>query len=395
MKVLVYSTLFPNNLQPNNAIFVKQRLFHLAKLPNCKIKVIAPVPYCPPWAMLGKRYQYAQIKKYEVIEGIEVFHPRYLLIPKISMPFHSLSLFLATRCLVKKIYQTFPFDLIDGHYIYPDGLASLFLAKSMNKPLILSARGSDINQFPNFKTIKPMISYALDRADHIISVSNGLKQEIINLGIDKEKITVIPNGVDTKKFYPINKNKVRDKILINNNNNNNKIILSVGSLKPNKGFHIILDALSRLLKKEIKIRLYIIGEGYYRSSLEQKIKDLNLGQYVTLVGEIANNELNFWYNLADVFCLASATEGWPNVIMESLACGTPVVATKAYGAKEILSSPNVGLLVNRTTESIYNGLKTALVTTWDRNQICSQVKNRDWFKVADEVKTVFTMVLNK
>jgi teichuronic acid biosynthesis glycosyltransferase TuaC len=392
MKVLVYTTLFPNYLRPNSAIFIKQRMFHFAKLPGCEVKVVAPVPYCPSWPVLGKWYQYSQIKKYEVMDGIEVYHPRYPLIPKVSMPFHGLSLFLSTLNLVKRIHQSFPFDVIDGHYIYPDGFAAVLLGKILNKPVVLSARGSDINQFTRFKFIKPMIRYALGHADHVISVCGALKQEMTKLGINDDKITVIPNGVDTERFQPVDRKDARKRLALTNNE---KIIVSVGSLIPRKGFHVILDALPNILQKNATVHLYIVGEGPYRSVLERQIKDLWLTRNVTLTGERPNDELKLWYNAADVFCLASSREGWANVIMESLACGTPVVATQVWGAPEILTSPDVGILVDRTPGSLGQGLKTALETPWDRDKIRAHVEDRNWFKVAQEVKVVLDAVLDK
>ncbi|MCG2831509.1 MAG: glycosyltransferase family 4 protein [Desulfobacteraceae bacterium] len=359
MKVLVYTTLFPNHLHPNNAIFIKQRMFHFARLKDCEIKVVAPVPYCPPWPALGKWYQNSQIKEYEVMDGIEVYHPRYPLIPKVSMALHGFSLFLSSLKLLKKINKTFPFDLIDGHYIYPDGFAAVLLGKAMKRPVVLSARGSDINQFTGFKSIKPMIRYALGHAEHVISVCDALKQEMVALGINDDKISVIPNGVDSKQFYPVDKSKARKKLSLPINK---KIILSVGSLIPRKGFHVIIDAFPKLLQEDSNSYLYIIGEGYFRPSLERQIEALNLTQHVTLVGECPNTELKFWYSAADVFCLASSREGWANVIMESLACGTPVVATNVWGAPEILTSTGIGMLVDRTPDAFYNALKRALET---------------------------------
>lgn len=367
-------------------------MFHFAKLPGCEVKVVAPIPYCPSWSALGKWYQYSQIKKYEVMDGIEVYHPRYPLIPKVSMLFHGLSLFLATLNVAKGIYQSFPFDLIDGHYIYPDGFAAVLLGRVMKRPVVLSARGSDIHRFTRFKSIKPMIRYALRRADHVISVCNALKQEMVKLGIGDNKVTVIPNGVDTEKFQPVDKTEARKKLSIANNS---RIILSVGSLIPLKGFHVILDALPDILQKNAMVHLYIVGEGPYRSVLERQIKDLTLTRNVTLTGERPNSELRLWYSAADVFCLASSREGWANVIMESLACGTPVVATNVWGAPEMLTSPDVGILVDRTPESLGQGLKTALETSWDRTRIRAHVENRTWFKVAHEVKVVFEAVLDK
>jgi teichuronic acid biosynthesis glycosyltransferase TuaC len=392
MKILVYTTLFPNHLHPNNAIFIKQRMFHFAKLKNCEIKVVAPVPYCPPWPQLGKWYQNSQIKKYEVMDGIEVFHPRYPLIPKLSMPVHGLSLFLSSLKLLKKINQTFPFDLIDGHYIYPDGFAAVLLGKTLKKPVVLSARGSDINQFIRFKSIKPMLRYALNRADHVISVCHALKQEMVTLGINDDKISIIPNGVDTEQFYPLDKKEARKKLSLPHKK---RIILSVGSLIPRKGFHVILDAFPKLLQEDNNIHFYIIGEGPFRSSLERQIESLNLTRHVSLVGERPNSELKIWYSAADVFCLASSREGWANVIMESLACGTPVVATNVWGAPEILTSSDIGMLVDRTPGSLYSVLKTALETTWNRKRIRGHVKDCNWLTVAEEVNSVFLSVLDK
>jgi len=361
-------------------------MFHFAKLDGCEIKVIAPVPYCPPWRFLGKRYQQSQIKKFEVMDGIEVYHPRFPLIPKLSMPVHGLSLFLSSLNLVKRIHQDFPFDIIDGHYVYPDGFAAVLLGKALKKPVVLSARGSDINQFIGFRTIKPIIRHALEHADRVISVCDALKREMVKLGINSHKITVIPNGVDTQKFFPEQRSIARKTLSLPNHN---QIILSVGTLIPRKGFHVLLDAMPIILKEIPQTHLYLVGEGAYRSYIEQKIAQMSLNRHVTLVGERPNSELRIWYSAADVFCLASSREGWANVIMESLACGTPVVATNVWGAPEILTSPDFGILVERNPESIAAGLIEALNRQLDRNQIREHIAEQTWDLVAREVHAIF------
>ncbi|MFC1822451.1 glycosyltransferase, partial [Thermodesulfobacteriota bacterium] len=330
--------------------------------------------------------------KKEFIEGIQVYHPRYPIIPRVSMPFHGLSLFMSTKKLVKKIYQEFPFDIIDGHYIYPDGFAAVLLGKALRKPVVLSARGSDIHQFAGFKLIKPLIQYSLNSADHVISVCDALKQEIVHLGTSEQKIAVVPNGVDINRFYPEDREKARKRLSLANHE---KIILSVGLIRPLKGFHIIIEALRDILPKEGGIHFYIVGDGPYRGALNNQIKRLNLGHYVTLVGERPNSELKTWYSAADVFCLASSREGWANVIMESLACGTPVVATNVWGAPEILNSPAVGILVERDPKLISEALIKALHTRWDRVRIQQHAAARTWNAVAREVQTVFDPLLNR
>lgn len=390
MNVLVYTTLFPNNQHPNSGIFIKQRMFSFGRLNNCRVKVVAPVPYAPPLRVNQKWYQASQVQRKEVMDGIEVYHPRYALIPKFSMPFHGVSLFLSSMSLVKRLYRDFPFDLIDGHYIYPDGLAAVLFGKYFKVPVVLSARGSDINQFAGFRTIRPMICCALRQADHVISVCSALRQEMMNLGIDGEKISVIPNGVDTQRFHPLGRAASRNLLGIPEHE---KVVLSVGALILRKGFHLILDCLPDLIRHHRDLHLYIIGEGEYRLQLEEKIRSLGLHSWVTLVGERPNDELSRWYSAADVFCLASSREGWANVIMESLACGTPVVATNVWGAPEILTSSDVGILVEHSSESIFHGLKMAMERTWDRAMIRAHVERRTWLKVGEEVRAIFEQVL--
>jgi glycosyltransferase involved in cell wall biosynthesis len=324
------------------------------------------------------------------MQGIEVLHPRFIMIPKVSMPFHGFALFLSSIKTIKKIHSTYSFDLIDGHYIYPDGFAAVLLGRFFHKPVVLSARGSDINQFTKFRSIKPLIKYALRNCNHIISVCDALKQEIVELGVNGHKVTVIQNGVSLDKFYSVDKNDARKKLSIPNHS---KIILSVGSLIPRKGFDLLIEAMPKLIRQVDDICLYIIGEGPLRRYLQQKITDLKLEPYIKFVGEIPNHELRIWYSAADVFCLASSREGWPNVIMESLACGTPVVATNVWGTPEILTSPNVGILVERRPESILKGLRNALNKEWDREKIHNHVAGRTWNAVAQEVEAIFRPLL--
>jgi len=326
------------------------------------------------------------------MNGVEIFHPRYFLIPKISMGFQGFSLFLSSLKLIREVYRTFPFDLIDGHYIYPDGFAATLLAKMMKKPVVLSARGSDINQFVGFRSIKPMIRYSMESASHLISVCEALKKEMACMGIKDEKISVIPNGVDTGQFKPIDRREAREILSLPNHG---RIILSVGSLIPRKGFDILLTAFHRLLQDDRDLHLYIIGEGPSRTNLQRQIKELQLSAQVTLLGEIPNEKLMTWYNAADVSCLASSREGWANVIMESLACGTPVVATKTWGTPEILNSTDLGILVDYTSQSFSEGMNRGLGINWDRRRIRAHVEHRSWFKVANEVKGVFDRVLNE
>ncbi len=380
-------------MQPNNAIFIKNRMVNITRYHDIKLKVVAPIPFFPRIKIVPRWYRFSQIKRYELIEGIDVYHPRYLVTPKIGMVFYGLNMFWGSLRVVKKIYKTFPFELIDAHYIYPDGFAAILLGKILNKPVVLSARGTDINYYPKFKSIRKIIQYTLKNSSSVISVCSSLKDIMIELEIPKEKINVIPNGIDQNKFYKVDKIQARLKVGCSLPIKD-KIILSVGGLIERKGHHILIDAISLLKKNNgLNCCAYIIGEGNYKNLLEEKIKKLNLQKNVYLVGQVPNNELVYWYNSVDLFFLGSDREGWPNVISESLACGVPVVATYANGIPEIIISDDYGILVKRTAQDFARGLQQALEKKWDYEKIYQYGQKRTWETVAGELYQVFKKTL--
>ncbi len=394
MKVLTFSTLFPNHLQPDYAVFIKNRMTAVQKYNDVELKVVAPVPFFPPLRVNPRWYRFSQIKRFEVLDGIEIYHPRYPVTPKIGMSLYGLNMFLGSLQTVKAIHRTFPFDLIDAHYIYPDGFAAILLGEFFRKPVILSARGSDINIYPEFKIIRNIMKYSLQRSSAIISVSSSLRDIMVNkLESSVGKIFVIPNGIEPNIFYYADKTDAKKKLGLSDRK---KMVVSVGSLLELKGHHILADAIS-LLKKEDKLDFHtcIIGEGDYREVLETKIRHLGLEGDITLMGQIPNARLADWYNAADIFFLGSSREGWPNVVSEALACGTPVVATNVNGIPEIIISEDYGLLVERNTEDFARGIREALPRKWDYENICRYGQGRTWKIVGNEVCSVFTEAINQ
>lgn len=388
MKVLVFTTLYPNNVWPEHGIFVKERMSWFAKLNGCQVKVVAPVPYYPP-IRTGKRWRFSQVASREVIDDVEVYHPRYLMIPKVGMSLHGLMMFLSVLRFVKKIKRDFDFDIIDSHYVYPDGFAAVLLGRVLKKPVVVSARGTDINLFSRFPLILRLIRFTLMEAVQVISVCQALKDTMVDLDIPEHKITVIPNGVDVEKFRAISKTEARKKL---NLPVEKKMLLSVGSLIPRKGFELLIAALEILVKRfGIKdVFLIIIGEGNFRGELEEMISQKQLLEYVELAGKKPHDELYQWYSAADVFCLMSNREGWPNVVMEALACGTPVVATNVWGIPEIIASEALGLLTPREETEIVKKLQEALQKKWRHATIQKYAKQNSWERTAKAVFEVLS-----
>ncbi len=303
------------------------------------------------------------------------------------MPLHAVSMFLGSLPRCAELNRQARFDCIDAHFVYPDGLAAVLLGKVLGVPVTLSARGTDINLFPSFTLIRPMIRWTLKQAANVIAVSAALKKEIVELGMDPGRIHVIPNGVDATRFRVIPKEEARRKLSLPEEG---ELLVSVGSLIPSKGHQLLIRAIRQVARNHPHLRLYILGEGTFRAKLESLVAELGLSDFVQVLNKRPNEELPLWFSAADASCLASEREGWPNVVTESLACGTPVVGTRVGGIPEILHSPEFGILVDQTVESIAAGIERALLEKWNHEAISLHIRTRTWERVAAEVEEILS-----
>lgn len=383
MRILTFTSLFPNSEKPAHGIFVFQRIAHLSQRPGNKVQVIAPVPYFPRWLRWTRWKKEGQVPQEEKIGDLTVYHPRYLLLPKVSMPFHGLLMFLGSLRVALRLNREEYFDCVDAHFIYPDGFAAVMLGKLLKVPVILSARGTDINLYPSFRLIRPMIRWALKHSAGLIAVSASLREVMLELGAPPSHVRVIGNGIDSNRFGPIDPPEARRHLGLPETG---QIVVSVGALIPRKGFHFLIPAIAQIAPRLQGLRLYILGEGDYRSKLEGLIRECNVAAQVSLVGSVPNEQLRFWFSAASVSCLVSSREGWANVLQESMACGTPVVATRVWGAPEVIVSPELGLLVEQDTQAIAAALESALTKKWNRPAIARHAAKRTWQVVAAEVE---------
>jgi teichuronic acid biosynthesis glycosyltransferase TuaC len=338
IKVLTFTTLYPNAKQPSHGIFVENRLAKLAGRTDIDATVIAPVAYVPEIGGIPNRYRVlSDIPLREQRRGRIVHHPRYFLLPKVSMSAAPLSLYLAARQhLAKLVTSGFTFDLIDAHYFYPDGVAAMLLGRHFNKPVIITAHGSDINIIPRFRLPRGMIRWAAAHSAAIVTVCDALKKSLIGLGIDAAKIHIGRNGVDLARFQLGDRDAARQRIGFTGTT-----LLSVGNLIPLKGHDLAIKALALLPEA----RLAIVGDGPERANLEQLATRLGIGDRVRFFGRVPHDALPEIYLAADALLLLSTSEGLANVLLEAMACGTPVVATPVGGTPEVITSTAVGELV--------------------------------------------------
>ncbi len=343
MKLLTFSTLYPNAETPNHGIFVENRLRHLVASGEVESRVVAPVPWFPfKNPRFGRYAGYARVPMEEKRFNISVIHPRFPLIPKLGMSISPLLLASSVRSTLGDLLdQGYDFDLIDAHYFYPDGVAAVMLGRYFNKPVVITARGSDISLIPQHRVARTMIRWAAAKAQGVITVCNALKTEMTELGVDGDKITPLRNGVDLQLFHPSDRNTLRQALGLDS-----FTLVSVGHLVPLKGHQLIVGALPLLPD----VRLLIIGSGAERERLETLARNLKVSERVTFLGSLPQTELAKFYCAADALVLASSREGWANVLLESMACGTPVVASNVWGTPEVVASSDAGILMRERSE---------------------------------------------
>ncbi len=346
MKLLTFSSLFPNAVRPNHGIFVETRLRYLLASGKAESRVVAPVPWFPfKNERFGDYAAFAQVPDEEVRYGIQVQHPRYVLIPKVGMSMAPALMAAAVKPVIGRIIdEGYDFDVLDAHYFYPDGVAAVKLGKYFNKPVTVTARGTDINLIPQFKRPRDMILWAANNADGIITVCNALKEEMVGLGVAPGLITPLRNGVDLQRFAPIDRAQARAELGIDG-----FTLISVGALDPRKAHDLTIRALTMLPG----VTLLIAGRGPELKRLQALALEIGVQDRVTFLGPVAQPELKRYYNACDAMVLASSREGWANVLLESMACGTPVVASNVWGTPEVVAAPEAGVLMeDRTPEKL-------------------------------------------
>jgi teichuronic acid biosynthesis glycosyltransferase TuaC len=340
--ILTFSTLYPSSVRPTHGIFVETRLRKLLETDAVCARVVAPSPWFPfKSPKFGDYSVFASVPLTEHRHGLQIDHPRYLLLPKIGMSSAPLTMFAGALPLLRKqIQEGGDFDLIDAHYFYPDGVAAVLLGRVLGRPVVITARGDDLDLISTYSVPRHWIQWAASRAAGLITVSNGLKRRLVELGTPANRIRTLRNGVDITKFRPQDRAAARQALRFNR-----PTILAVGNLVPKKRHVLAVEALRHLQE----VDLAIVGEGPERGRIEAVARQLGVADRVSLLGRQPQQRLPEIYTAADVLAHPSSREGWPNVLLESMACGTPVIAGNFRGVEDIITEPSAGRILREAT----------------------------------------------
>ncbi len=344
-------------------------------------KVIAPVPHFPFVSRISSRYKlYEQMPEHETLDDVDLYHPKYFTLPGMSFFDNASSMARAVEETIQSAYANGEdFDIVDGQYLYPDGIAAYKVARDHDKPLILTARGSDVNYWMENSKAREQILESISYASKVICVSDALRNALIDYGANEDKLIVIINGIDPEIFNTsVDTNPLRE-----------KYYLSVGNLVTLKGHHLILDAFAEIPGK----RLIIVGDGEERSALKKQADDLGIQGRVQFIKHLNQEKLAEFYAGATATILMSEMEGMPNVVLESLATGTPVIAPAVGGIAEVVNDQNGIVLSQRDEFDLMDALENMDELEFDRNEIASTVSQYRWSDVAERQYQLYQSIL--
>ncbi|MBI4640167.1 MAG: glycosyltransferase family 4 protein [Candidatus Tectomicrobia bacterium] len=383
MKLLTFTEIFPTQEHLTAGIFVGKLVEALAAL--CEVEVIVP----QPWSPFARRERV--FTRCENYRGIPVYKPRLFVLPRGDrLSFRGLPfLFAALALLIRK--KKWDFHLIHAHMAAPAGFAGVLLGKLLRKPVVITVHGSDIHTYPQYPLLGKMVRFSLKHADKVVAVSQALASQALALGVSQEQLAVVYNGVDLQLFQRLDREAMQRRLGLTGQ----QVLLFVGLLISRKAPSHLLQAFKTLVNSHSNLLLVIIGEGELEGKLREQCQRDGIEKRVWFVGTRPHEELPCWMGAADLLCLPSLHEGLPQVVLEALACGLPVVATAVDGTPEAIRDDTVGLLVPPgDPEQLARALREALSRVWDREAIAEYGKRFSWRETAEHYMMVFESLCN-
>lgn len=389
MRVLAITNLFPNAQRPLLAPYNLQQLSALRELVS-ELHVVAPIPWFPGANLLA-RWTYSGrtdgIPRREERGGLEVEHPRTLYVPRIlglSAPLFAGSLLPRILPYRGKV------DVVLSAWAYPDGCASVALARLLGVPAVVKLHGSDINVLADHPQARPYLRALLPRAARIVPVSRPLGQRVVDLGVPPERVAVVYNGVDGSLFYLRDRNAARAALGLPQTG---KIILYVGNVLETKGVLDLAAGFEKVAAHMPDVTLVVVGDGAARPACEEIAR--RIGPQMQLVGGKPFAEVGQWVSACDLLTLPSWNEGTPNVILEAYACGRRVVATDVGGIPDLVDSELLGALVPvKSPGALAEALTREIQRDYDPAEVARAGARGDWASNATQLHGVLQAAMD-
>lgn len=377
--IVVLSALFPSQAQPVAGLFIRERMFRVGQ--HAPLVVVCPRPWFPfqsliRWFSPNYRPVHA---RHEIQDGVRVLFPPFLAVPGILRWLDGFSIAVCLLPLLRRLRREYEVGILDAHFAYPAGYAAVLLGKWLSLPVSVTLRGTESVHL-GIPRLRRRVVEAVMRADRVFSVSDALRQLLIGHGAAPGRIHVVGNGVDLEKFRPVDRRMARRDLALPPDA---RILISVGGLVERKGFHRVLDVLPELLGTFPDLHYVIVGgpspAGDMTNELREQVKRVGLEAHVTFTGALPPERVALALSAADLFVLATRYEGWANVFLEAMACGLPIVTTDVGGNREVVSSPDLGVVIPfGDRERLVTAITHALSRDWDRTRILAYARDNTW-----------------
>ena len=365
MRVLVVTEPFPNRVSPSFSVFNRLQCAALSQLVDLDVR--ATIPWFPggrPGEEVVDGGEVVDVPPEEEIDGMRVRHPRFLFVPKVGRPLSPLlyaaSLWPSLRPLKGQV------DVVLGCWAFPDGLAAILLARRLGAAAAVKVHGSDLNVLPEQPALRALLRWGLPHVDQLIAVSRPLGQRAVELGVPPDRITIVANGIDRAIFHPRDRGEARRRLGLSAG----RLIIYVGRLEEAKGVVDLAEAFAKLAPRHDDLSVAFIGDGAAMPRC-RKLAEAFPGR-VFLTGALAMPVVAEWMAASDILTLPSWNEGTPNVLLEALASGRRVVATRVGGIPDVVSDPRLGELVApRDVPALAEALARATYAPYDPEEMTS------------------------
>jgi len=382
LKVTVVTSDFPIPAEPFRGHSEYQILLALSKLAD--VNVLCPFPRYPRW--FQPSYDYRAPDLAFSPPGVATRYFEYPAFPGLTRCING----LVCANYLEPYFRENPPDVAFNFWLYPEGFATVTVARKLGIPAIVGSIGSDLNRIPD-QVSKWLTRLAMRRASFVVTKSEHLRQQAILMGINGRKVRTVRNGCDPSVFHLADRGAARAQLAIDVDA---ELVLFVGRLDAKKGIVELLEAFASVASRRPKLRLAYVGDGPGCEQLRGKAKHLALEQRIILMGPCPSHEVAQWLAAANVLALPSYNEGYPNVVIEALSCGRPVIATNVGGILELVNEESGILVSPRDWRALAHAIETALERRWDEHLISAQF-HRGWDEAADEMLSICELALQQ
>ncbi len=383
MKILFLSSVFPDADDPIRGTYNFSLCRELASANS--VRVIAPRPFTHA---IQHRLQSGQYSAGEEISsaGITAEYPTHWYTPKVMRHRYGDMMMASIRSHASRVVREFRPDVVLSYWIHPDGDAAVRVAEQCGALSAVIVGGCDALNLPKDPKRKAAILRVLDKTDFIITVSDGLRRAVMDLGVEEDRVYTIYQGIDDAVFHPGEQREARRKLGLPLDL---PVLLWVGRMVSVKALDVLIQACSQLRVQDIAFRLCLAGDGPLKTTLEEQVAAAGLDPWVRFVGQLPPKSLPDWYQAADMTVLSSWSEGIPNVLRESLACGTPFVSTDVGSIREI-AHPDYARLVEAGKPDLLAAAIRDFLDIHQRSPL-ENYRPRTWKTCANDTMNLFQL----